>query len=126
MITILLLLAMSTQSDLIDAIEQVESGGRENAVGDNGKALGCMQIWKCVWDDVKDNEELNGYEYKDVSQRKVAHIVFRLYMKRYATKKRLGRTPTFEDMARIWNGGPSGWKKKSTLKYWKKVKKELE
>ena len=34
--------------------------------------------------------------------------------------------PTYEVYARIWNGGPDGWKKRSTLKYWKKVKKELK
>ncbi len=27
-----------------------------------------------------------------------------------------------EVIARNWNGGPRGWKKKSTLKYWNKVK----
>ena len=35
------------------------------------------------------------------------------------------RIPTDETYARIWNGGPNGWKKKSTKKYWNKVKKHL-
>ena len=46
-------------------------------------------------------------------------------MKRYATEKRLGRPVTQEDIARIHNGGPNGYKKKSTEKYWQKVKKVL-
>ena len=32
-------------------------------------------------------------------------------MKRYATKAQLGHEPTAEDVARIHNGGPDGWKK---------------
>ena len=33
--------------------------------------------------------------------------------------------PTDEILARNWNGGWKGYKKKSTLKYWNKVRKEL-
>ena len=32
-------------------------------------------------------------------------------MQKYATKARLGHEPTVEDVARIHNGGPDGWKK---------------
>jgi hypothetical protein len=53
-------------------------------------------------------------------------------MKKYATAKRLGRAPTVEDIARIHNGGPNGYKKtaiteaeklklKNLDKYWAKV-----
>lgn len=111
---------------LVNAIIEVESGGDNNAIGDNGRAIGCMQIWKCVWEDVKHNEEFKGLEYEDVKKREVALKVFHAYMKRYATKKRLGREPTDEDRARIWNGGPNGYKKKCTEKYWSKVRKVME
>ena len=47
-------------------------------------------------------------------------------MHRYATVERLGREPTLEDIARIHNGGPNGFKKSSTDAYWAKVKKQLE
>ena len=30
----------------LDAIEQVESRGRTDLVGDGGKAIGSMQIWR--------------------------------------------------------------------------------
>ena len=42
-------------------------------------------------------------------------------MARYATEERLGRPVTLEDIARIHNGGPNGYKKQSTIPYWKKV-----
>ena len=46
-------------------------------------------------------------------------------MKRYATRARLGRSPTDQDLARIHNGGPNGYKNPATLGYWQKVKKYL-
>ena len=36
----------------VDALIRVESNGRDNAIGDNGKAVGCLQIWTDVVDDV--------------------------------------------------------------------------
>ena len=46
-------------------------------------------------------------------------------MNHYATQARLGHAPTDEDLARIHNGGPNGYKKSATLGYWEKVKKYL-
>ena len=46
-------------------------------------------------------------------------------MERYATKIRLGHDPTDEDIARIHNGGPNGYKNPNTVQYWEKVKKYL-
>ena len=36
---------------LLDALVQVESSGRDDAVGDNGNALGSLQIWRVYWSD---------------------------------------------------------------------------
>ena len=47
------------------------------------------------------------------------------YMKRYATEARLGHAPTDEDLARIHNGGPNGYKNPATLDYWRKVQQHL-
>ena len=52
--------------------------------------------------------------------------VIRAYICRYATEARIGRVPTNETIARIHNGGPNGWKRKSTMAYWGKVKQALE
>ena len=43
------------------------------------------------------------------------------YMARYAVFSRLEHQPTCEDFARIHNGGPNGYNRTSTLKYWSKV-----
>lgn len=109
---------------LILAIITVESGGDNYAVGDNGNAYGCLQIWPAY---VQDANEYAGtsFTHEDAFNQKKSVKMFEAYMARYATEKRLGRTPTAEDIARIHNGGPDGYKKPATDAYWAKVKAEL-
>ena len=51
--------------------------------------------------------------------------IMQAYANRHANAKRLGREPTFEDAARIHNGGPDGYKKSGTVKYFENVIKRL-
>jgi len=104
---------------LIAAIIAVESGGNDWARGRAGE-LGALQIRPCVVRDVNQHFGLR-YKHSDMTNRAAAIHVFDCYMKMYATDKRLGRAVTDSDRARIWNGGPNGWKKKSTKSYSKKV-----
>ena len=116
--------------ELLDAICQVESNCNPNTVGDNGNAIGAYQIWYNYWYDAvtwlndDDLELSDGYE--SCYDKDYAEKVVLTYWQRYATSKRLGRTPTNEDRARQHNGGPNGHKKESTIKYWTKVKKVLQ
>jgi len=105
---------------LLDALVKVESNGNASAVGDNGKAYGCLQIWSVVVQDVNEVSRVK-YTHADAFDPAKARAICRAYLARYATAKRLGREPTDEDFARIWNGGPNGWRKNSTIKYWHKV-----
>jgi hypothetical protein len=105
---------------LIPALVQVESNGNPRAVGDNGKALGQLQIWSVVVVDVN-RAKGTRYTHKDAFDPAKAEAICRAYLSIYATPRRLGRTPTMEDAARIWNGGPNGWKKKATDSYWQRV-----
>ena len=111
---------IETITQLILAIIQVESSGNDMAVGDNGKAYGAMQMHAIYVDDVN---RISAYKYKheDAFDRGLAIEMFFLYTKHYATEERLGREPTMEDIARIHNGGPDGWKKESTVPYWNKI-----
>ncbi len=129
-----------TLSPLESAITHVESGGDTYAIGDKhlkDKAYGPMQIrLPCV----KDVRQYAGVSiYVDEKGKSVEITpenclgnfelsvwIFRNYMARYVTEKRLGRPPTDEDRARCWNGGPNGYKKQSTVKYWVKVEKALQ
>jgi len=110
---------------LFSAIRSVESGGNDNAVGDGGKAIGPYQIWKIYWKDAIEFDPSIGGKYEDCFNREYAEKIVDAYMRRYATKHRLGHEPTWEDMARIHNGGPNGYKKESTKGYWAKVKRFL-
>jgi soluble lytic murein transglycosylase-like protein len=109
---------------LILALILVESGGNNKAVGDNGKAYGCLQIWEAYVIDANQQAGTN-YIHEDAFDRTQAIEITNAYMQRYATERRLGRQPTAQDIARIHNGGPNGWKKKATVGYWKKVQKAL-
>jgi len=114
-----------TWDTFLDAIQQVESGSFKdpnNAVGDNGKALGAYQIWYDYWADaVEHRPELKARGYKAVKDPAYAREIIKAYMARYAPKN-----ATWEDLARIHNGGPKGYKKAATKAYWAKVRKELQ
>lgn len=117
--------------DLLNAIKQVESGGDPCAIGDNGRSLGAYQIMNAYYTDaVGYNPSLddNGRTYSDVwgiGSEAYSEEVMGSYMGRYATPQRLERQPTNEDIARIHNGGPNGYRKDATLPYWNKVMTEL-
>lgn len=110
---------------LVIALIAVESNGIDNEIGDNGDAYGCLQIHSCY---VADASEYAGVDWthEDAFDRVKSVRIFQAYMQRYATPQRLGRAVTAEDIARIHNGGPNGWKKQSTEKYWSKVNAQLQ
>ena len=107
---------------LLNAIEQVESHGNASAIGDQGRALGSMQIWQAVITDANRIAHTS-YSHADAFDRTKARSIASIYLNYYG--KRIGHEPTNQDYARIWNGGPSGHRKSVTLGYWNKVKKEL-
>ena len=113
------------QTQLIDALIQVESSGQDDAIGDNGSAIGCLQIWEIYWRDACERSNIGG-KYYDCFKRDYAIRVFDAYMKRYAREAWTSPEKfNAEKCARIHNGGPRGHTKKATEKYWKKVAKLL-
>ena len=109
---------------LLAALIAVESSGDPDAIGDNGLAYGCLQLHAAYVQDAAEYAKQD-WTHEDAFDPETAKQIFRAYMARYATERRLGRTPTYEDIARIHNGGPQGFKKTATDGYWLKVKKEL-
>jgi hypothetical protein len=110
---------------ILDAIEAVETGGHAdpaNAVGDQGRALGCMQIHRVYWQDAVEHDPslvANGETYDSVRDRAYARRVVMAYWSRYA------KSWDSETLARVHNGGPKGATKRATLGYWAKVKAKL-
>lgn len=100
------------------ALCQVETGGREGAVGDGGRALGPYQIHRAYHADSR----VPG-PYAHVRDRAYAERVMVAYWRRYCPDA-LDRGD-LQTLARVHNGGPGGHRKRSTLKYWQKVHTEL-
>ena len=113
--------------NLIQALIQVESRGIENIKGDlhlkEGPSVGVLQIRPVM---VREVNRILKLQHKD---------------KRFKMKDRYDREKSiemfviwrdfhhpdgdFETIARNWNGGPRGYLKPKTVKYWMKVQKEL-
>ena len=110
---------MTTISNLISALIIVESSGNDRAIGDQGRAIGCLQIHKVVVADVNRITGSN-YRHSEMTNRVAARAVCEAYLKAY------GKGKTIEEQARIWNGGPTGNKKQATLGYWNKVSKHIK
>ena len=118
---------------VLDAIRVVETGGMVNegigAIGDGGNALGPYQIWRPYWTDARMNCHR---KYSDVlNDKELSEKVVYRYMMRYqpdAVKRLKAGTATLSDVekiARTHNGGPRGYLKKSTVRYFEKGKRAL-
>jgi len=109
---------------LLGAIIQVETRG-ENISGDNGAAAGILQIHKIQVDEVNRILKLENkperFTYKDRWNQKKSKEMFFITTKYWNEEDNY----EFENVARCWNGGPTGDQKKATLNYWKKVQIEL-
>tara|TARA_R110002020_G_scaffold48482_3_gene138153 strand:+ start:83 stop:616 length:534 start_codon:yes stop_codon:yes gene_type:complete len=108
---------------LLSAIMYVESNYNDSAYRASEDAVGCLQIRKCMVNDV--NRILRGqksytrFTYNDRWLRHKSIEMFNIYCKHY------GLT-TAEEIARCWNGGPRGMQNNMTAGYWKKVKNQLD
>jgi|TARA_R110000851_G_scaffold175170_2_gene321453 hypothetical protein len=116
-----------TLRDLIDALIYVESGGIENAIGDRHfkkPSVGVLQLRPIMVREVnrilKRRNSTNRYTLQDRFSKSKSIEMFLIW------KGFHHEGSSFEKIARGWNGGPRGHKKKSTLKYWRKVQKQLK
>lgn len=107
--------------EVANMIALVESNGDVNAMGDNGKAYGILQIQQAYLTDVNKANGTNHRLIDLLGNRELSYWVFKEYMKIYARADRLGHEPTVEDIARIHNGGPNGYRRASTIEYAKKL-----
>jgi len=106
-------------TNLITALIAVESSGNDLAIGDNGRALGPLQIHRGVVQEVNRSTGSH-YRWESMTNRVLARAVCEAYLRHY------GKGCTTEQLARKWNGGgPRGEKKAATETYWNKVKKQI-
>lgn len=87
--------------------------------GDHGRRYGIYQTGIEV---VHDVNRFYGTHYvlKDADDRTKATLICTLYLEHWGREYMLttGKIPTDEVLARIWNGGPTGWKRHATRHYW--------
>ena len=124
--------AVEVKTKLLNAIKTVESNGKSDAIGDNGKAVGAYQLWKTYVDDVNNILKNKGskirFTYNDRFNAHKSRVMTLIYLKHYGKvyERKTGKVATDEILAKIHNGGPNGWKKQATEKYWNKIKAELK
>ena len=101
--------------NLMDAIMEVESSNNDSAYNASEDAVGCLQIRKCMVDDVnrilKRKRITYRYSYNDRWSRDKSMQMLDIYCKYY-------RLNTAEKIARCWNGGPRGMQNEMTVGYW--------
>jgi len=99
------------------ALHLVETGGRTGAIiGDNGRALGPLQIHRSYHADSRVAGDYSRCADLDYSKRVVT-----AYLQRYAPAAWASGDVT--TLARIHNGGPRGDQKPATINYAAKVRR---
>jgi hypothetical protein len=108
---------------LLDAIIQVESRGDSTAIGDGGSAVGVLQIWPIMVEEINRILETQGsdirYDYNDRYDVKKSIEMFHIWRNYHHPES------SWEEIARCWNGGPNGMYLNTTVYYWTKVEKQL-
>ena len=99
---------------LLDVLACVESNNNPDAVGDHGRALGAYQIHQAYWEEGTRLLGVN-WPYRAAFNPEKARCVVRAYLLHYGGDRGL------TDMARIHNGGPGGFRRRSTLSYAQRV-----
>ena len=112
----------NTNNEIISAIMFVESSYNNFAYNPNEDAVGCLQIRRCMVDDInrileRKNSFLR-FSYNDRWSRKKSIQMFEIYRKYYNLN-------TYEKIARCWNCGPNGIYKSKTADYWDRVKNKI-
>ena len=100
---------------------KVESNFKTDAIGDlhlKNKSYGISQVRKTRLDDYYRQTGIRYYE-KDMFDPVKSKEVFVFYACQFYPSQT-------EEISRSWNGGERGMEKKSTIKYWKKVKANLK
>jgi soluble lytic murein transglycosylase-like protein len=114
------------------ATVRVESGANPRAYNRHDGASGIAQIRGVCLNDVNRIARQRGlgarFTPSDLYDPVQARRIWELYLDYYgdAYQKQTGRRPTDEIYARIWNGGPNGWRKASTLEYWDRVRSAMQ
>lgn len=120
-----------TITDVIYAIEEVESNRNPHAINTQENALGCLQIRPIMMADynrITGEDLAHDVAYNRAMAYIIASTIFNHYMKGI-------EKPNAKHLAFIWNGGGSAWRRVDSPRsdskqfnlevYWEKVKSHL-
>ena len=109
----------------VKTINIVEAKGQKTNVkpGDNGRAIGPMQIHYEYWLDAVSADPSIGGKYSDCNKWSYSVKVVQAYLKLHAPKA--FQRMDYQTLARIHNGGPNGHIWHSTVSYWERFKKAM-
>jgi len=116
-----------SEKKLVNAIIMVESRGNDSAVGDRhlvgNEAIGVLQIRPIMVREVnrilRIQKSERRFDLKDRFDKNKSIEMFLIW------KNFHHKNSDAETIARNWNGGPNGYKVNRTVKYWNKVKQQL-
>lgn len=106
---------------LFDAIAKIES--------DYGRlSKNVYQLQDAYIDDVNRILGRKEFDYDDKYDVGKSREMMVVYLMQYGAiyESKTGNAVSYSVLARIHNGGPRGWKKHATLKYWRKIQKAME
>jgi hypothetical protein len=127
----ILVLALALKSEakdfhtFVQVLNKVEARGQKKGVkpGDNGRALGPLQIHYKYWLDALEADPSIGGKYSDCNKWGYSVKVVRAYLSRHVPDAL--RSMDYKKMARVHNGGPTGHQTVATLSYWEDFKKKM-
>jgi len=108
------------ETSVVEGMILVESSGNNSAFNASENAAGCLQIRPIMVREVnrilrKQGDTLR-YNLNDRWSRDKSLEMFHVWREYHHPNS------TDEVIARNWNGGPRGYEKESTIRYWKKVR----
>jgi hypothetical protein len=121
---------MKIKDVIFSSIAWIESTHNPKAVSRDG-SVGIVQIKSVMVKEVNRICEMKGIEKRftlaDRKNKEKSEEMFWIYQKFYNPNINLNdiSKKEMELIARKWNGGPQGHKKKATKKYWNKVNRRI-
>ena len=102
---------------LLQAIADRESTNEPTKFNKKEEAYGLYQIRRWALEEANEYMGTN-YTLEDCYDRRIAKVTFQAYVLRWGAK-------SYEEAARIWNGGPTGNKENGTIDYWADIKRRM-
>lgn len=114
-----------TLDEIYDVLIHVESNNNPEAIGDDGRAYGVLQIHSICVEDINrlyNTEYTHQQAFNRIHSKQMFFLYLQYGIKRF--KRRYSRSPTEGEVVRMWNGSVySGYKKESTKKYYRRYLK---